>query len=189
MDRRKPAPRAIREAAAERIAAVALGSNLGSRQQYLNLARRSIAARLGDVVCSSSIYETQPVGPSGQGKYLNQVVVIDTPREPEELVELALAIEKELGRKRGVRWGGRCIDLDLLLHGSRVRSSDGLTLPHARMHQRAFVLVPLAEVLPDWRHPLLDQTVCQMCAACGDGGVERWDCGRVPHGALTRTGA
>ncbi len=164
----------VRRTAVDRLAAIALGSNLADREENLERARALIAARMGDLVRVSRIYETDPIGPAGQAQYLNQVALVDTPREPEELLELGLAIEAEIGRRRTTHWGPRTIDLDLLLHGARVRSSAALTLPHPRLHERPFVLVPLAEILPAWHHPLRGQTVRELQRAQGCGGVRPW---------------
>jgi 2-amino-4-hydroxy-6-hydroxymethyldihydropteridine diphosphokinase len=162
-------------AGAEDLAAFALGSNLGDRAAHLAAARERIAAAWGPLQACSMVYETEPVGPAGQGAYLNQVVVIAFGGAPEELLAGALAIEASLGRERRERWGPRSIDLDLLLHGERVRPGPGLELPHPRLHERAFVLVPLAQVLPRWRHPRLGATAGELLAGVDRGGVRRWD--------------
>ncbi len=155
-------------------AAFALGSNLGDRAAHLAAARERIVAAWGPLQACSEVYETEPLGPPGQGAYLNQVVVIAFEGAPEELLAGALAIEAALGRRRRERWGPRSIDLDLLLHGDRVRPGPGLELPHPRLQERAFVLVPLAEVLPRWRHPRLGATVEELLAGVDRAGVRRW---------------
>jgi 2-amino-4-hydroxy-6-hydroxymethyldihydropteridine diphosphokinase len=152
--------------------ALALGSNLGDRAGHLAAARREITARLGEPAALSRIYETEPVGgPAGQGRYLNQVVVLESGATPEALLGAALAVEQALGRRRAQRWGPRNIDVDLLLCGEERRVSAGLALPHPRLHERAFVLVPLAEVLPGWRHPEFGKTAREMAAGCDRSGV------------------
>jgi 2-amino-4-hydroxy-6-hydroxymethyldihydropteridine diphosphokinase len=155
------------------LAAVALGSNLGRREDYLRAARDALAARAGRIVRASRIYETVPVGPP-QGAYLNQVVLLATAHPPEQLLRRAQAIEDDLGRVRGARWGPRVIDLDLLLQDGCVRDGPALTLPHPRLAERAFVLVPLAEVWPGWRHPRLGHTARELRDARGRAGVALW---------------
>jgi 2-amino-4-hydroxy-6-hydroxymethyldihydropteridine diphosphokinase len=100
----------------------------------------------------SSIWETAPIGPD-QPDYLNAVVVADTVLGPRPLLERCLAVERELGRERRERWGPRVIDIDLLLYSDAVLDAPGLTVPHPRMHERRFVLAPLAEVWPDAEIP------------------------------------
>jgi 2-amino-4-hydroxy-6-hydroxymethyldihydropteridine diphosphokinase len=129
-----------------RRAFLALGSNLGDRLAYL----RAGLAELPDVVAVSSVYETAPVGgPDDQGPYLNCVAELQTPKTPHQLLEAAHAAERSAHRVRVVRWGPRTLDVDVLLVGDlRVDEAD-LVVPHPRMWERGFVLVPLAELAPD----------------------------------------
>jgi 2-amino-4-hydroxy-6-hydroxymethyldihydropteridine diphosphokinase len=123
-----------------------LGSNLGDRWQYL----RDGVAALPDVVAISPVYETDPVGgPAGQGPYLNFVVELDTARSPRELLAAAQAAEAAAHRVRRERWGPRPLDVDVLLVGDQVVNDPDLVIPHPRMWERAFVLVPLADLAPD----------------------------------------
>lgn len=131
-----------------------LGSNLGDRQSYLDVARRQLAAHPAvQIIQSSSLYETEPVGYLDQGWFLNQVVEIETILDPEELLLFTQEIENELGRKRLIHWGPRVIDLDILLYGNRVMNTPDLIIPHPRMYERQFVMVPLREIAPDLLHP------------------------------------
>ena len=127
-----------------------LGSNLGDRLANLREAIR----RLEDggackVVKRSSVYETEPVGMVEQPDFLNAVVEVETAVEPRDLLRLCKSIENEMGRVRTNKWGPRVIDVDILLHGGSRVLEDDLTIPHAEMIGRAFVLVPLAEIAPD----------------------------------------
>jgi 2-amino-4-hydroxy-6-hydroxymethyldihydropteridine diphosphokinase len=110
-------------------------------------------------VRSSHIYETEPDGFADQGMFLNCVVEMTTALEPKPLLEAMLSIEQQLGRKRTVRNGPRCIDLDLLLYDDLVLCTDALTVPHPRMHERDFVMVPLMEIAPTVVHPVLQRTI------------------------------
>ena len=146
---------------------IAFGSNLGDRHAHF-LAARARLCRAAGIACvaSSSLYESEPCGgPSGQGNYLNAVVEIATGLSPLVLLELLQTIEKEQGRVRGERWGERTLDLDLLLYGDVVLESATLTLPHPRLHERAFVLLPCAEIAPALLHPLYGQTMQQLTEA------------------------
>jgi 2-amino-4-hydroxy-6-hydroxymethyldihydropteridine diphosphokinase len=128
---------------------LALGSNLGDRLATLQRAVDLLGARQGiDVRRSSRVYETEPVGPA-QPDYLNAVIEVRTDLEPRELLEACLEVEAELGRVRGERWGPRSLDVDLLTYEDRTMDEPGLVVPHPRMHERAFVLVPLLELDPD----------------------------------------
>ena len=143
------------------IAYIALGSNLGDRRAYLRAAVEQLAATPGiDVAAQSATIETAPVGgPTHQGHYLNAVVALRATLDPHALLAHLGRIEADLGRQRTEHCGPRTIDLDLLLYDDRIIDTPDLTVPHARMHQRRFVLVPLAEIAPDAYHPVLQKTI------------------------------
>jgi 2-amino-4-hydroxy-6-hydroxymethyldihydropteridine diphosphokinase len=123
-----------------------LGSNLGDRWAYL----RGGVAQLPDVVAVSSVYETEPLGgPPGQGRYLNLVAELRTAATPRDLLAAAQRAEVAAGRTRGARWGPRTLDVDILLVGELVVEEADLQVPHPRMWERGFVLVPLADVAPE----------------------------------------
>jgi 2-amino-4-hydroxy-6-hydroxymethyldihydropteridine diphosphokinase len=152
---------------------VGLGANLGDRRQML-CAAVALLARDPDVQLRrcSPVYESEPLGPiQQQPLFLNAVCEIATPLVPRTLLERLLAIEVALGRKRLVPQGPRLIDLDLLLVDDLVIDEPGLALPHPRLHERAFVLVPLCALAPDLVHPVQLQSVRGLRARIGDAGV------------------
>jgi 2-amino-4-hydroxy-6-hydroxymethyldihydropteridine diphosphokinase len=123
---------------AERVA-IALGSNLGDRQAFLQQARAAIARlRSTTMLRASPVEETAPLGPTDQPPYLNQMVLIDTALEPRELLEALLAIEQAAGRVRGEKWGPRTLDCDIVLYGSRAVREDDLVIPHPELSNRDF---------------------------------------------------
>lgn len=127
---------------------IGLGSNLGDRRQYLIEAVERLQRNESvQVARCSSIYETAPVGLADQPYFLNMAILIHTTRKPDELLRLLLDTERSLGRVRDIRWGPRTIDLDLLLYGALTLRTEELELPHPRMLERAFVLVPLMEIM------------------------------------------
>lgn len=167
--------------------ALGLGSNLGARARHLARARASLAACFHTPLRASRIYESEPLGPPGQPRYLNQVVALRAPADPETMLAKLLEIEERLGRRRAEHWGPRTIDIDLLLWGDRVHRGPLAIVPHPRLHQRAFVLVPLAELMPAWRHPVRRADVGEMLRACGREGVWLWaPQAAVPGGEATR---
>lgn len=146
-----------------------LGSNLGDRENYLAAAQQRLLAREKlSLVAASSLYETAPVGLIEQPDFLNQVIEVQSALSPEQLLDRALAVEQELGRRRRLRWGPRTIDIDLLCFGERVYSSVRLTLPHPRAQRRRFVLQPWAEIAPEFMVSPPGKTVRELLAACAD---------------------
>lgn len=146
--------------------AIGLGSNLGDRLGYLTEAVHRLSAFLAEPRMST-VYETEPVGYAGQPPYLNAVVVGITNLEPLAVLHQLQQIETDLRRVRSFRNAPRTIDLDLLLYDDVVRDTPQLTIPHPRMHERFFVLVPLVELKPAWRLPGLGQTVRELVTSLG----------------------
>lgn len=147
---------------------IALGANLGDRAGTMRSALARIAAhpRISIGACSS-LYDTAPVGPPDQPRYLNAVVEIGTDLAPAELLRVLLGIERELGRERtGAQWSARTIDLDIVLFGEYAGASEDLAIPHPRFRERAFVLLPLAEIAPHARDPVTGERVESLLRAC-----------------------
>jgi 2-amino-4-hydroxy-6-hydroxymethyldihydropteridine diphosphokinase len=145
---------------------IALGSNLGDRLANLQAGLREIADADGvDVVAVSPIYETAPVGgPDGQGPYLNAALAADVAIDAKSLLGMLHRIEEGRERSRDVYWGPRTLDLDLLVHGNLVVDTPTLQVPHPRMHERRFVMVPVCDIAPDLVHPTLGRTMRDLLA-------------------------
>ncbi len=129
-------------------AVIALGSNLGNRELYIDSAVAELA-KVIEITHLSTNHETDPVGGPEQPKYLNAIAIAETELDPRELLIVMLEIENKLGRKREVHWGPRTIDLDLIVFGYEIIDSEVLVLPHPRAHERKFVLEPWLEIEPD----------------------------------------
>ena len=136
-----------------------LGSNLGNRKHFLQEAIKLIELQIAPVIKASSIYETQSWGKTDAPDYLNQVVVITTDIPARDVLSKILAIELVLGRKRDEKWGSRTIDIDILFYGTEIINEEGLHIPHPELHKRSFTLEPLAEIMPDLVHPVINKTI------------------------------
>lgn len=151
---------------------IALGTNLGKRQSNLRQAREALKPGIRIKACSS-IYQTPPWGYEDQPAFLNQAIEVRTDLEPLALLEALKAIEAKMGRLKTFRFGPRLIDLDILFYGQRVVETERLTIPHPRLTERAFVLVPLHEIAPDFIHPVRNETVTALLEKVDTTGVER----------------
>ncbi|MBV8898371.1 MAG: 2-amino-4-hydroxy-6-hydroxymethyldihydropteridine diphosphokinase [Acidobacteriaceae bacterium] len=153
---------------------LSLGSNLGDREQHLETALAELEAAGVHIAGRSSIYETEPQEFRAQPWFLNMVIEVETKLFPMQLLGRILKIEKEIGRKRVQPKGPRVIDIDILLFGDFVVATPELTIPHPAMAQRRFVLEPLAELAPDFRHPVNRRTVRELMTDLGPQTVRKW---------------
>jgi 2-amino-4-hydroxy-6-hydroxymethyldihydropteridine diphosphokinase len=145
-----------------------LGSNLGDQKANLNQALQQLGAAHARVIRTSPVYRTEPVDYTQQNWFLNQVVEVETELDPRALLGLCQAIEAALGRIRDIPRGPRTIDLDILFYDECVLSAPDLTIPHPRLHERRFVLVPLSDIAPTMLHPLFNQSVRDLLDRCDD---------------------
>jgi 2-amino-4-hydroxy-6-hydroxymethyldihydropteridine diphosphokinase len=145
-----------------------LGGNLGEREALLEQAKVQLINYLGDVVLSSSIYETEAWGGISTKDYLNQVLVFNALVSPNELLEIVLGIEELLGRERIHVWGDRTMDIDILYYADQSVDQMDLVIPHPRIKERKFVLIPLVEVLPTFIHPVYKKNHHELLANCDD---------------------
>lgn len=156
-----------------KIVYLSLGSNLGDREANLRTAIEKLG-EIGTVAAISSLYETEPVDVAGQPWFINCAVKLDTEKMPRQLIAAILAIEQSMGRQRkSQQKNPRIIDIDILLFGSSVVEIPSLTIPHPRLHERRFVLEPLAEIAPEARHPAIKRTIRELRDALPTGQTVR----------------
>lgn len=148
-------------------AVLIIGGNLGDRNELLGQAVNFICNK-NQISSISSIYETQAWGNVAKKKFLNQVIEIETNFSPEKLLNFILEIEQKLGRYRTEIWGDRTMDIDILYYGNQVINTPKLTIPHRYIAERKFVLVPLAEILPNYIHPIFDKSTLELLEGCID---------------------
>jgi 2-amino-4-hydroxy-6-hydroxymethyldihydropteridine diphosphokinase len=151
---------------------LALGTNLGEREANLAQARKEISS-VSSIQKESSIYETPPWGVIDQPAFLNQVLAAETSLSPVELLAAVKEIEAKMGRVPSVRYGPRLIDIDILLYGNTVLNTPTLTLPHPRMAERAFVLVPLLEIVPDQVSPVSGERLVALLTGLDQSGITK----------------
>lgn len=149
-----------------------LGSNLGERMNNLQTAVRQLAAQT-TILAQSPVYETAPWGDEDQPAFLNMCVAVTTELAPAQLLAYVKRIEHEMGREPTRRWGPRLIDIDILLYGHEVVQQPNLTIPHDSMPMRAFVLAPLADLIPDFVHPVTGKPIARMLREVDATGVVR----------------
>lgn len=147
---------------------ISLGGNLGNTREIFEQTYPLIEKKIGPILQKSSLYQTAAWGMTDQADFLNQVIEIETAQNPSEILTNLLAIELYFGRVRDIKWGPRSLDLDLLLFGNEQVNSPQLTLPHPRIQDRKFILIPLVEIAPDVLHPALLKTAKELLAHTTD---------------------
>ena len=139
-----------------------LGSNLGNKKEILNKAIELLVEKIGIIISQSKDYETKPWGVTDQPDFLNLAIAIHTKLTPLEILEQTQSIENQLGRIRKEKWGARLIDIDIMFYGNEIIDETNLKIPHPLMQERDFALIPLAEIAPDFVHPVLRKTISEL---------------------------
>ncbi|GGF30380.1 2-amino-4-hydroxy-6-hydroxymethyldihydropteridine diphosphokinase [Echinicola rosea] len=147
-----------------------IGGNLGDRKKLIQEAVERLSSKF-KVVGASSVYETAAWGGHSSGRYLNQALVMETALSAEEVLNITQSVENVLGRQRLQKWGDRTMDIDIIYFGEEVIDTDRLKVPHPLMAERRFVLTPLAEIMPDFVHPVLNKTNQALLESCQDPGL------------------
>jgi 2-amino-4-hydroxy-6-hydroxymethyldihydropteridine diphosphokinase len=144
------------------------GSNLGDKRANITRAVELCSAQIGPIHRASSLYSTEPWGKTDQDIFLNQVVHFNTSLPVEQALSITQMIEAQLGRVRKEKWGSRTIDIDILYFGNRIKRSKTLCIPHPEIANRRFTLIPLVEIAPDFKHPVLNITNEELLKRCED---------------------
>ena len=144
------------------------GGNLGNRMDYLSIAQKLVKDCCGKIKQTSAVYETAAWGLTDQPSFYNRLLVLETYLEPEKLMETLLSVEAQMGRQRSIKMGPRTIDIDILMIDDIVMNTPLLTIPHPRLHERRFALVPLAEVAPGLIHPIFKKSIATLLQECTD---------------------
>jgi len=153
--------------------AIALGSNLGNSPETISLALQVLGATKGiEIIKCSSLYQTIPIGPP-QPDYINACAILSVELSPVVLLDTLLAIEAQFGRIRLEKWQARTLDLDIILYNDLILDTPRLTIPHPQMSDRAFVLVPLAEIAPDWIEPITGKAIAELLQGLDCTGVQK----------------
>ena len=151
-----------------------LGTNLGNRLKNLDTSKQLISKEIGAIERISSVYKTAPWGKTDQPDFYNQVIEIKSEYTPDILLSKILQIENTMGRLRKEKWGPRVIDIDILFFNRIVLNKPGLTLPHPALHERKFALMPMAEIDPEFNHPVFEKSISKLLFECTDNlPVER----------------
>ena len=149
-------------------AVLLIGSNMGEREAHLERACMEIERELGKIIQRSSVYETAPWGNVDQERFLNRVVKIRSSLGAEQMMERILLIEKKMGRVRTKKWEPRIIDIDILFYDEEIISTGNLVIPHPDLHLRKFTLIPLAELMPGYMHPVLKKSISDLLHELND---------------------
>lgn len=145
-----------------------LGSNLGEPAKQFKKAKSHLQKQIGKIIRESSCYSTAAWGNTNQPDFLNQVIILESTLSPQKVMQKILSIEKEMGRIRTKKNAPRIIDIDILFYGKTILTTENLTIPHPLLQERNFVLVPLNELSPNFKHPIIKKSVHQLMLKCKD---------------------
>ncbi|MAX68101.1 MAG: 2-amino-4-hydroxy-6-hydroxymethyldihydropteridine diphosphokinase [Flavobacteriales bacterium] len=147
---------------------IQLGSNIGERESFITKSMHKVECNIGKIITASSIFETTAWGNENQNNFLNSVIEIKTPFDAFTVLQKSQEIENNLGRKRSDKWGERTIDIDILFYNNKIINTKELIIPHPLIQKRKFVLVPLSEIAPNYKHPILKKNISNLLSECKD---------------------
>lgn len=156
---------------------ISLGGNLGNPPETFRKALKDIEQLAGPILSQSSLYQTAAWGFTQQPDFINQVIRIQTTLPPQKLLDVLLTIELIHGREREIHWGPRTLDLDLLFYNDLILNEENLTIPHPRIAERRFILIPMQEIAAEWEHPVFKKTIQELAETCMDESqVQKIEC-------------